>query len=227
MRYPTDNSYISSGYGWRTGIHGEENWHGGVDFPRPVHGNLYAIRDGRVTQNRWSAKGGWTLGILFDDGVLGIYQHMRNRSALLIGQDVKEGAIVGVMGDTGEYVQGVHLHFETLLGGVTFDPAPYLATGAPAGGGETPLPIPDPEDPEEEDEEMAMKAASYTRANGNVPVVLLFNEESGFWTEYTWGTPTINNAISGSWKTGPFVAVTESLASVLKADLDKTRTRTA
>lgn len=219
MRYPTDNSYVSSGYGWRVGLNGEPNFHNGADFPRPVGGRLYAIQDGVVTQNRWSAAGGWTVAIRFNDNVTGYYQHMVNQSALNVGQEVAEGAIVGIMGKTGAYVDGVHLHFETWANGGSFDPVPYLQNGTTAGGDVTPLP-----DPEEEEEDMAkMKGAAYTRAKDNKVVYILFNEESGFYVEHTGTNSEYNNAIARNWETNSWPTITEAHVVVIKAALDKVR----
>lgn len=147
MRYPTDNPYISSGYGWRTGIYGEKNFHHGVDFPRPYGGNLYAIQKGRVLSNEWREFGGWTVSIQFENGVVGWYQHMKNRPHLRVDSQVSEGDVIGIMGDTGKYVQGVHVHFELRKNGISFDPEPYLRVGTAAsgGGGSKPLPLPVPE----------------------------------------------------------------------------------
>lgn len=113
------------------------------------------------------------------------------------------------------------------------EPWHYDFTGNPwAGSGSTPIPDPTPTppkpeptpEPDEEYEEENMKAASYTKAAGNVPMVMLFDEGSGFCMEYSWGEAALNNAISGSWDTKPFVPVTESFASELRAALAKTRT---
>lgn len=104
------------------------------------------------------------------------------------------------------------------------DMNPWSAT--PAGGNTTPLPTDTTRpQPEEEDEDMKMKGAFYTRTADKAVVYLLFNEISGFYVEHTGVTGTYNNDIAARWETNSWAGITESHAKVLKAALDKTRTR--
>lgn len=87
---------------------------------------------------------------------------------------------------------------------------------APSGGGSTPKPNPTPvpEIPEEEEEEM--KGLFFTRASDKKVVYALFNDESGFWVEWTGTNPSNNNQIAQQWDTGSWVNLTESVAGAFK-----------
>ncbi len=235
MRYPTDNPYVSSGFGWRY-YSGGANFHRGCDFPRPFGGKLYAILDGVVVANTYRQAGGWTVAIDFKDGTTGWYQHLYDQSDLRVGSHVDEGDVIGHMGMTGTMVTGVHLHFELWRNGAPLDPEPYLRAGtAASGGGDKPLPIPTPEpEPtpiEDEDEDMAKNSGFYyVRAKDNKRVNLIVNTSSGFWVEYL-PEATVpaesNNAVASTFDTGSYAEVKENFAVSLKAALDKARTGTA
>lgn len=143
MRWPTDDPYVSSPFGQRKHpVTGVVTLHAGADFPRPRGGNLYAIQLMTIAGKGTSRTGGnWVSGDM-PDGRRAIYFHMAHPSPLPVGREVPEGTVVGVMGETGLYVTGIHLHFEVRRSDVPQDPVPYIRAGIAAGGGGTPLPLP-------------------------------------------------------------------------------------
>ena len=80
-----------------------------------------------------------------------------------------------------------------------------------------------------EEEEEAMKGLTYTKDSGKTRVYMLFNDVSGFYSEFGAGTGngpmpgTYVNPLAQNWKTGSWPTVTESHANALKHDLDKIR----
>lgn len=94
-----------------------------------------------------------------------------------------------------------------------------LTTNAPPTGGTTTT-------TNDEDEEM--KVAFYSKG-GNTWVYLVFNELSGFYSEYSAGTGAgkmpsdYNNRIAKNWRTGSYVEITAAHAAALKRSLDATR----
>lgn len=95
----------------------------------------------------------------------------------------------------------------------------------PSGGGNSSKPEPTPElTKEDEDEEMAMKGAQYDTAAGT-KVFILFNDNSGFYSEHSGVDGGYNNALATgtAWDTGNWPSITEGHAKVLKSNLDKVR----
>lgn len=64
------------------------------------------------------------------NGYATLYAHLASVSVTL-GQTVKQGQTIGVMGNTGRSF-GAHLHFEVRLGNKHIDPTPYLETDLPS-----------------------------------------------------------------------------------------------
>lgn len=93
--------------------------------------------------------------------------------------------------------------------------------GEPAGE-VTPAPKPPTPVTPVEEEEDDMKGAFYKNANG-VTVYVLFNEVSGFYHEWVGINPASNNTIATTWKTGPWMELTASVAGALKSNLANVR----
>lgn len=111
--WPTITPYIiTSPYGPRWG-----RMHDGIDISGCGHGSpIYASNPGKVVQ---STTAGGSLGtyVLIHHGK-GIYTEYAHMSKLLvkIGDTVKRGQVVGLMGSTGRST-GTHLHFAVYKGG--------------------------------------------------------------------------------------------------------------
>jgi len=112
---PVMNARLTSKFGWRNIGRGKE-WHQGVDLASPVAGKrvpVYASRDGRVSFVGALGTYGNTVRLLHD--VKGNvyetnYAHLTS-DCVELGQEIKQGQQIGVMGNTGGSF-GVHLHFE-------------------------------------------------------------------------------------------------------------------
>lgn len=92
-----------------------------VDFAMPVGNAVLAARAGVVADVTLSYSEGVNdakyidkgnaVTIIHDDGTVGSYVHLSpGRSALLVGQRVNTGDLIGYSGNTG-YTSGPHLHF--------------------------------------------------------------------------------------------------------------------
>ncbi len=104
------------------------NWyvHRGIDISNGISGTpVVATADGEVIERGYSATGlGVFVVIKHRYGFVSTYGHLR--SALVgVGQKVKRGERVGLMGSTG-LVTGVHLHYELRLGTDLLNPYPFL-----------------------------------------------------------------------------------------------------
>lgn len=105
---------VTSEMGWRTSpINGAQEFHNAVDL---VNGNpttpILASGDGQVVQagsNYYDWYGNYTV-IKHADGLYTGYAH-QSRIDVSLGQNVKKGQQIGLMGATGP-VTGPHLHFQ-------------------------------------------------------------------------------------------------------------------
>ncbi len=105
---------VTSEMGWRTSpINGSQEFHNAVDL---VNGNpttpILASGDGQVVQagsNYYDWYGNYTV-IKHADGLYTGYAH-QSRIDVSVGQNVKKGQQIGLMGATGP-VTGPHLHFQ-------------------------------------------------------------------------------------------------------------------
>jgi murein DD-endopeptidase MepM/ murein hydrolase activator NlpD len=83
-----------------------------------------AALGGVVRAAGWLAGYGQVVILRHEQGVMTLYAHL---SRILVdpGRPVARGAVVGLVGQTGD-ATGPHLHFEVRLRGAAVDPAPAL-----------------------------------------------------------------------------------------------------
>ena len=114
---PIENGYMTSDFGWRTHpVTGKKNsFHQGVDIARQPNTNVHilAAADGEVIR----------VGMLGTYGNVVMIKHIINGKRMdtnyahlksynvKVGQKVKQGQVIGVMGNTGSST-APHLHFE-------------------------------------------------------------------------------------------------------------------
>jgi murein DD-endopeptidase MepM/ murein hydrolase activator NlpD len=106
--------------------------HQGQDVMAACGTPLLAARGGRVQYNTWDAAAGNYI-VIDGRGTPNdfMYAHLAEPSPLQVGEPVRTGQPIGIVGDTGD-AQGCHLHFEMwgspgwYEGGSPFDPLPYL-----------------------------------------------------------------------------------------------------
>ena len=99
--------------------------HLGVDIVAKKGSLISSVADGRVILSDWTQGGGLTINIQHSDGFLSVYQH---NSELLknVGDVVKIGEAIAVIGNSGELTSGPHLHFELWKNGESLNPINYI-----------------------------------------------------------------------------------------------------
>jgi len=122
---PITKGWMSSSYGMRTDpFHGEQRWHGGVDFAGKKGSDVVAVASGVVT---WSGKRsgyGNMVQVNHGDGFVTRYGH-NDENLVSLGSIVKKGQQIARMGSSGRST-GPHVHFEVYKNGRTVDPASYI-----------------------------------------------------------------------------------------------------
>jgi murein DD-endopeptidase MepM/ murein hydrolase activator NlpD len=126
---PVDGGWMSSYYGRRTDpFTGKPANHKGVDFAGKAGASVFAVADGVVT---WSSKRygyGELVEINHGNGYSTRYAH-NSENLVAVGDEVKKGATVALMGDTGR-ATGPNLHFEVLHQGKQVNPVNFVRQGA-------------------------------------------------------------------------------------------------
>ena len=126
---------VSDGFGPRIApCRGCSTDHQGTDFTPGAGSAIYAIADGVVTYTEVSDRGYgnhvWISHVVNGEKVASLYAHMQmNSSPLAVGDVIKVGDFVGLVGDTGASV-GAHLHLEIHANGVAVDPFAWLKANA-------------------------------------------------------------------------------------------------
>lgn len=103
----------------------EKEEHFGIDIAAPENEAIKATLDGTVIFTGWSAETGHVIQVQHSNNLISIYKH---NSALMkkMGQYVKAGEVIAIIGNSGEQTTGTHLHFELWYNGNPVDPQDYI-----------------------------------------------------------------------------------------------------
>ena len=122
---PVAKGFISSYFGERADpFDGTEAFHKGVDFAGSAGSNVTAVAAGVVTWAGERLGYGKLIEINHGDGFVTRYAH-NERTLVSVGQTVKRGEPVALMGSTGRST-GPHVHFEVLRNGRQVDPLSFV-----------------------------------------------------------------------------------------------------
>lgn len=132
IRWPLDVAApISDGFGYRTApCAGCSSYHEGIDIDPGAGTPIYAIADG-VVREVGNPSGSLGVYAIIDHRIGGktvssLYAHMQLGSlALSVGETVKVGQLVGLVGSTGAST-GPHLHLGIMVEGTFVDPYAWL-----------------------------------------------------------------------------------------------------
>ena len=117
---------VSSRFGPRISpFTGKRAFHAGLDISGPRGKTVRAPAKGKVVEAAYDSKIGNFIRINHRYGVETIYGHL---SKLLVrdGQQVKRGDVLGLIGSTGRYSTGPHLHYQIAVNDKVVDPLQYI-----------------------------------------------------------------------------------------------------
>ncbi|MAC96413.1 MAG: peptidase M23 [Flavobacteriales bacterium] len=99
--------------------------HFGVDIVAPKNEAIKAALDGTVIFADWTVETGYVIQLQHKNNITSIYKH---NSVLLkeVGQRVKAGEAIAIIGNTGKLSSGPHLHFELWKEGKAIDPMQFI-----------------------------------------------------------------------------------------------------
>ncbi|MDF2449020.1 MAG: metalloendopeptidase-like rane protein [Bacteroidota bacterium] len=99
--------------------------HFGVDIAAKENEMVKATLDGTVIFAGFTTDDGYVLQVQHNSNVTSVYKHNSSLSKK-IGDYVKAGEPIGVVGNTGELSRGYHLHFELWHNGFAINPQDYV-----------------------------------------------------------------------------------------------------
>lgn len=99
--------------------------HFGIDIVAPNNEAIKATLDGTVIFAEWTSETGYVIQLQHADNIVSIYKH---NSVLhkKVGDHVKAGEVIAIIGNTGEFSTGPHLHFELWYNGIPINPEDYM-----------------------------------------------------------------------------------------------------
>lgn len=102
--------------------------HKAIDFAADEGTDVLAVKNGTVTEVSYSYLMGNTVKLDVGNGLIVVYSSLQNDVKVKEGDKVKEGSVIGKVGNTAksEASDGPHLHLETWLNNVNVDPNIYL-----------------------------------------------------------------------------------------------------
>lgn len=97
-----------------------------VDITAPKGSVVNAVADGTVIYDGWSEETGYTIQIQHGNDIVSIYKH-NEKLLKKTGEKVKAGTPIALIGSTGSFSTGDHLHFELWHNGESLDPTQYIS----------------------------------------------------------------------------------------------------
>lgn len=125
VNFRADFPIIAPAVGYISRRYEAEKGHVGIDYAGKIGSLIVAAADGYVVFAGYTADDGHTAIISHGAGYLTMYKH--NQSVLKgVGDFVKRGEPIALLGNSGKSSSGPHLHFEVWSNGKAQNPNDYL-----------------------------------------------------------------------------------------------------
>lgn len=125
--WPVNTRHITSGFGYRKDpFTYRPTYHSGFDIAGSSDDPVYVTADGTIISSSYDKLHGNNIVVSHSKGLRTWYMHL-NKSLVSVGDHVKKGDQIGLLGSTGRST-GPHLHYEVQKDGKSVDPEPYLLT---------------------------------------------------------------------------------------------------
>ena len=102
------------------------NQHYGVDVSSKINEPVRAVLDGTVILSTYSIQDGYEIVVQHRNNIISFYKH-NSKVFKKVGNFVKSGEAIAIVGNTGENSTGPHLHFELWFNGVALDPVNFIS----------------------------------------------------------------------------------------------------
>jgi len=100
--------------------------HYGTDIVAGANEVVKSTLEGTVVMATWTLETGWVIEVQHENNLISVYKH---NSELLkrVGDYVKVGEPIAIIGNSGELTTGPHLHFELWHDGIPLNPEDYIS----------------------------------------------------------------------------------------------------
>lgn len=111
--------------GTTTNLYDTKGNHYGIDIVSNQNEPILSVLEGTVVMAGWTLEAGYVIQVQHDNNLISVYKH---NSQLLkkMGDRVKTGEPLAIIGNTGEFTTGPHLHFELWHQGRPLNPNDYI-----------------------------------------------------------------------------------------------------
>ncbi|MFH2142146.1 MAG: M23 family metallopeptidase, partial [Bacteroidota bacterium] len=99
--------------------------HYGIDVVAVPDEAILSTLNGTVTLSTYTVGEGYVINIQHPNNIVSVYKHLSNRLKMQ-GDKVKAGEGIAIIGNSGEYTSGPHLHFELWYNGSPINPEDYI-----------------------------------------------------------------------------------------------------
>jgi len=100
--------------------------HYGTDIVAGSNEIVKATLEGTIIMAAWTLETGWVIQIQHEGNLISVYKH--NAELLKrVGDYVKVGEPIAIIGNSGELTTGPHLHFELWYNGIPLNPEDYIS----------------------------------------------------------------------------------------------------
>jgi murein DD-endopeptidase MepM/ murein hydrolase activator NlpD len=99
--------------------------HFGIDIVAQPNEVVKATLEGTITLASWTLETGYIIQIQHHNNILSVYKHNANLLQK-VGNQVKAGDAIAILGNSGELSTGPHLHFELWYNGKPINPEEYI-----------------------------------------------------------------------------------------------------
>lgn len=106
-------------------VYDAEKKHYAVDVVAPIDTPIKSVANGTVIFAEWTADTGHVIIVEHKGGILSVYKHNGSLTKSQ-GDMVKSGEVIALVGNTGEFTTGPHLHFELWNDGIAVNPTDYI-----------------------------------------------------------------------------------------------------
>jgi murein DD-endopeptidase MepM/ murein hydrolase activator NlpD len=111
--------------GFITNVFNADKNHFGIDLVAGPNELVKSVLDGTVIMASWTLETGYVIYVQHENNFISVYKH---NSELLKreGNRVQAGEAIAIIGNSGEYSTGPHLHFELWENGKPLNPESYI-----------------------------------------------------------------------------------------------------
>ena len=100
--------------------------HFGTDIVAKENEPVKCVCEGVVIISNWTPETGYVIGIQHENSLFSLYKH-NSKLFKKVGDRVKSGDAIAIIGNSGELSSGPHLHFELWHQGNPLDPEDYIS----------------------------------------------------------------------------------------------------